>query len=101
MPCQTPPNKCDQHDSFEVPNGKGRADDNQKNRRKNEAPLEALEQRTIAVGANHSRQMVAHCAECSDEKINVLRTPTRLCQQEDRQNHQRRADVQDQVAPTV
>src|SRR4030095_6423272 len=59
------PEKRDEHDSFEVPNGKGRADDNQKNRRKNEAPLEALEQRAIAVSANHSRQMVAHCAECS------------------------------------
>src|SRR6267143_1510728 len=55
----------------------------------------------VAVSANHSRQMVAHCAKCSDEKINVLRTPTRLCEQENRQNHQRRADVQDQVAPTV
>src|SRR6266576_355118 len=37
------PNKRNEHDSFEVPNGKGRADDNQENRRKDEAPFEALE----------------------------------------------------------
>jgi len=35
------PHKCDEHDSFEVPNGEARRRQ-PKNRRKNEAPFEAL-----------------------------------------------------------
>src|SRR4029077_9475127 len=44
---------------------------------------------------------MAHRAEGSDKKINVLRAPTRLRQNEDRQDHKRSADVENQVAPTV
>ena len=73
----------------------------QKNRCKNEAPLEALEERTIAVGANHSWQVVTHRAKSSDKKINVFRPPTRLRQDEHRDKQQRRADVENQVAPAI
>jgi hypothetical protein len=73
-----PPDKRHQHNALQFPQRKGGADHDQKNRRTNEAPSEPLEQRAVAIGANHSRQMMAHCAERSDKKIDVLRTPETL-----------------------
>jgi hypothetical protein len=37
------PDKSHEHNAFKIPNRKRGAEDNQKNRRKNEAPFEALE----------------------------------------------------------
>src|SRR5437870_167799 len=44
---------------------------------------------------------MAHRAEGGDEKVDVLWAPARLREREHRQNEQRRADVKNQVAPTV
>ena len=44
---------------------------------------------------------MSHRAESGDEKVNVLWAPARLREREHRQNEQRRADVKNQVAPTV
>jgi hypothetical protein len=78
------PEKNYQENAFEVPPEKSDAHCQQKQRRQNEAPLEAFEQCPIAVGADHSRQVMTHCAEGSDKEINVLRTPLRLGQREGR-----------------
>ncbi len=63
--------------------------------------LKRVEQCAIAVGANHSRQVMTHCAERSDKKINILRTPLGLGQRKRRDQQQRCPDVQDQVPPGV
>ena len=73
----------------------------QKNRRENKTPAKTLEKRAVAVGADHSRQMVSHCAERGDEKINVLRAKPRLSQREQRQEQERRPDIKNEIAPTV
>ena len=73
----------------------------EKNRRENKAPPESFEKRAISVGANHSRHVMAHRAEGGDKKVNVLCAPARLREREQRQNQQRRADVENQVAPTA
>src|SRR5262249_16283533 len=78
------PDKRNEHNSLQVPHGKSRADDDQENRRTNETPSETLKQRAIAIGANHSRQMMTHRAKRSDEKINVLRAPEPLRRDENR-----------------
>src|SRR2546423_11323672 len=44
---------------------------------------------------------MSHRAESGDEKVNVLWAPARLREREHRQNEQRRADVKNQVAPTI
>src|SRR5262245_30078710 len=44
---------------------------------------------------------MTHGAEGGDEKIDVLGAPTRLRKREHRQDQQRRADIKNQVAPTV
>ena len=76
------PEENDEHDSFQIPPRESDADRSEKNRRENKAPPETFEKRAIAVGANHSRHVVAHRAKGCDEKINVLRAPPRLCQRE-------------------
>src|SRR6266702_1018460 len=95
------PEKNDKHDSFQVPPEKGRADREQKERRQNKAPFEAIEQSAIAIGADHPRQVMSHCAERRDEEINILRTPARLRQRKNRQEKKRGTDVENQVTPTV
>src|SRR6266480_3400446 len=95
------PEKNDEHDSFEVPPEKGHADRQQKQRCQNKAPFEAVEQRAIAIGAYHSRQVMSHRAKRRDEEINVLRTPARLGKRENRKQEQRRADVENQVTPGI
>ena len=71
------------------------------NRSENETPAEAFEKRTIAIGTNHSRHVVAHRAKGSDENVNVLRAPARLRESEEWENQERRADVEKEVAPTA
>src|SRR5882724_4996445 len=44
---------------------------------------------------------MSHRAESGDEKVDVLRAPTRLREREYRQNEERRADVKNQVPPTL
>src|SRR5205807_9435737 len=44
---------------------------------------------------------MSHRAESGDEKVNVLWAPARLREREHRQNEERRADVKNQVAPTI
>jgi low affinity Fe/Cu permease len=44
---------------------------------------------------------MSHRAEGGDEKVDVLWAPTRLREREHRQNEERRADVKNQVAPTI
>ena len=78
------PDKGHEHNSRQVPHGKSRADDDQKNRRTNETPSETLKERTVAVRSNHSRQVVAHCAKRGDEKINILCGPETLRRDKDR-----------------
>jgi len=74
------PEENNQQDAFEVPPKECDTRYQQKQRREDEAPFEAVEQCPITVGANHSRQVMTHRAEGSHEKINVLRTPPRLGQ---------------------
>ena len=100
-PMPDAPEENDENDPFQVPPGKKRRKQRLKNRRKNEAPAKPFEQSAIAVGADHSREMVAHCAKCGHENVNVLRAPARLRQQEHRHEKKRRPDVKNQVAPTV
>ena len=95
------PEKNDQDDPFEVPPIKRDARPHQKHRRENESPAKALEQRAVAIRADHSRQVMPHRAERGHEHVNVLRAPTRLRQSKNRHEQQRRADIQNQVAPTV
>jgi len=45
--------------------------------------------------------MVSHGAKRSDENVNVLRAPARLRQSEHRQEQKRRADVENEIAPTI
>src|SRR5207302_803970 len=52
-------------------------------------------------GANHSRQVVSHCAESGDEKIDFLRTPACLRQREEWNNQQWSSDVKNQIAPAI
>ena len=78
------PDKRDQYDAFEIPERKSGANQYKENRRTNEAPSEALKQSAVAIGPNHSRQVMAHCAEGSDKKINVFRSPQSLCGYENR-----------------
>ena len=93
------PEENDQQDSFQVPPEKGRADCEKKKRRENKTPFETFEQCAVAIRANHSRQVMSHCAECSDEQIDFLRAPARLGQGKGRNEQQRRADIENQVAP--
>ncbi len=44
---------------------------------------------------------MSHRAESGDEKVDVLWAPARLREREHRQNEERRADVKNQVAPTI
>src|SRR5262249_28310594 len=67
-----------QNYAFEVPPVKSDANREQKNWRDDKAPPKASEQGAVTVRADHSRQMVAHCAERSDENVNVLCAPARL-----------------------
>src|SRR5262249_34830575 len=76
------PDKRHKHDSFQIPHGKSSADNDQKDRRTNETPSEALKKRAIAVGSNHPRQMMSHCAERCYEEIDILRAPDALCADE-------------------
>ena len=95
------PKENDQQDSFEVPPEERRAHCEKKQRRENKTPFEALEQSAVAIRADHSRQVMPHCAKRSDKEINVLRTPARLGQRKDRHQQQRRADVENQVPPRI
>ena len=95
------PEENDQHDSFQIPQGESGADREQKNWGKNEAPAKTFEERAVAVGADHSRQMVSHRAERGHEKINVLCAPARLREREHRHEQQRRPDVENEIAPTI
>src|SRR5262245_19023959 len=93
------PKENHQQNSFQVPPEKSDAHHGQKQRRQNEAPLKALEQGPIAVGAYHAWQVMTHGTERSDKQIDVLRTPLRLGQRESRYQQKWRTDVQDQVPP--
>src|SRR5437016_14661071 len=95
------PEENDQQNSFEVPPKERDTSDEQKQRRQDEAPLETVEQHAIAVSADHTGQVMTHCAERRDKEINVLRTPFRLGQRKGRNQQQRRSNVQNQVAPRV
>ena len=95
------PEENDQHDSFQIPQGESDADREQKNRGKNEAPAKTFEERAVAVGADHSWQMVSRCAEGGHENINVLCAPARLCQREKGHEQQWRPDVKNEIAPTI
>src|SRR6266496_5677396 len=74
------PEENDQQNSLQVPPEEGRAYREKKQRRENETPFEAFKQCAVAIRADHPRQMMSHCAECSDKEIDVLRTPARLGQ---------------------
>ena len=80
------PEENNHHDrvGFDVPKIKTNANGEQENWSDDKAPAKTLEQRAVAVSANHSRQVMAHRAEGGDEQINFLRTPTRLRQREQR-----------------
>src|SRR6266699_664146 len=93
------PEKNNEDNPLEVPPKKDHADRNEKEQRQNKAPFEAIEQSAIAIGADHPRQMMSHCAERRDEEINILRTPARLGQCKNRNQQKRRADVENQVPP--
>src|SRR5262245_53332329 len=93
------PEENHQQNSFEVPPEKSHAHREQKQRRENEAPLKALEQRPIAVRAYHARQVMTHGTEGSDKEINVLWTPPRLGKRECGYQEKRCANVQEQVPP--
>ena len=54
------PEENDQHKALQIPEGETDADSKEKDRRKDEPPAKSLEQRLIAIGAHHSREMVAH-----------------------------------------
>jgi len=95
------PEENDQNYSLEVPPVESDANREQKNRREDKAPLKASEQSTVAVRADHPRQMMADCTECTHEKVNVLCAPARLRQHKHWQQKQRRPDVKKQVAPAV
>src|SRR5436190_20798544 len=94
------PDKRDQHDAFEIPERKSGANHYKENRRTNEAPSEALKQSAIAIVPNHSRQVMADCAEASAKEINVLRTPQSLSSYENRDYEQRSTNAENQVSPT-
>src|SRR6266496_1073867 len=87
------PEENDQQNSLEVPPKEGRTDREEKQRRENKAPFKPLEQSPIAIGADHPRQVMSHCAERRDKEVNVLRAPARLGQGESWQQQKRRADV--------
>jgi hypothetical protein len=89
------------HNAFQVPQGKSRTNHNEENRRANKSPSETLKQSAIAVGANHPRQVVSHCTECRHKEINVFGSPEPLGGYKDRHQQQWRADVKNQVPPTV
>src|SRR5207253_10547909 len=93
--------KNDKNDGLQVPPGEGDANREQKNRRQDETPPEALEQSAIPISADHPRQMMPGSAERCDKKVNVLRPPPGLRQSEKRQDKNRRADVQNQVTPAA
>ena len=63
--------------------------------------LKRCEQRAVAVGPNHSRQMVTHGAESTHKKKNVLRAPAGLGRRKDRDEKDRRADEEKQIPPTI
>src|SRR5262245_36333869 len=88
-----------QQNSFKVPPEKSDADYEQKQRRENKAPFEAIEQSPITVGTDHAWQVMPHGTKRSDKQVNVLRTPPCLGQRKRRYEQQRCADVQDQVTP--
>ena len=97
------PQKNDHHYRIrlDVPQIKADADREEKNRRNNETPSETLEQCAIAVGANHSRQMMAERAEGRDENVNLLCAPACLRDCEQWNDQERRPDIKNQVAPTI
>src|SRR4030095_10585026 len=76
------PEENHQKNSLQVPPKESDTSYEQKQRRQNEAPLEALEQGPIPVRAYHARQVMTHGTEGSDKEINVLRTPLGLGQRE-------------------
>ncbi len=85
------PDKRDQHNALEVPKRKSRANHYEENRRENESPSKTLKQGSIAVRANHTRQVVTHCAESSNKKVNVFRAPESL--RSDKDGHQTAACI--------
>src|SRR5437868_4838063 len=95
------PKKDDEYNALQVPPGKSDADSEKENRSGDKTPLEPFKKRTIAIGADHSRQVMAHRTERSHEKINVLGAPARLREREHGKKQKRRAYVKDQVAPTA
>src|SRR5205809_2549992 len=95
------PEKNDQDNPFEVPPVKCGAGHQQKDRCQDEAPAETVEQGAIAVGTDHSREVMPHGPESSDKKIDVLGTPARLRQREYRQDQQRRTNIKHQVTPAI
>src|SRR5438046_10733665 len=99
MPNAPEPNA--QQDSFAYPPEEGPAHCKKKQPRENKTRVKALEQRAIAIRADHTRKVMPHCAERSDKEINVLRTPARLGQRKDWHQQQRRADVENQVPPRI
>src|ERR1700720_1663543 len=100
-PMPDAPKENNQDDSLQVPPVERDAGHQEKERGKNEAPAEALEQGAVAVCSDHSREVMSHRAESGDEKVNVLWAPARLREREHGQNEQWRADVKNQVAPAV
>src|SRR5690242_2400917 len=96
-----PPKENDENESFQVPPGKGYADSEKKDRRENEAPLKALEERAISVGTDHSWQMVTSRAKCCHEDVDILCAPARLRQSEHRHQQQWCANVKNQITPAT
>src|SRR6185503_17406312 len=84
------PEENHQQNSFEVPPEKSHAYCEEKKRRKNEAPLEAIKQSPVAVRPYHARQVMTHRTEGRDKEINILRTPLRLGQRKGGYQQQRR-----------
>ncbi len=68
------------------------ADDQQQHRRNDKAHFESVEQRAIAVGANHAGKVVAHRTKCADKKEDILSAPARLGGRENWNHQQRRGD---------
>ena len=95
------PGKRDQLDGLNVVDGRPDADSEQRHWSDDKSNFKAIKKRRIAIGADHSWQMMAHRSKSSDKKEDVLRAPPRLRCGENRNQQHWRADKQQQVPPAI
>jgi hypothetical protein len=93
------PQESGQHDSAQAADRETHAHGYQENRSDDQARAEALEERAIAVGAQHARQVMAQGPEGAEVEDQLLHVGPAGGEQDQGQQEQRHAQDQAQIEP--